>query len=569
MTHAMTSLLVVLALAMLPCSFGVPAHLPPAVGILQKLLSPLLEQDPGEDNVLDRFVTGPSPQTASFDELKVFGPGLHPIPTPYQSLRFNSLSVSPLKRYDDELEPHSAPNRIEHGVLEQLLVDPAATIDVGYPGSKVKSFDLHSFWFGCTTNSAVSGKATALTCTIAVTGTKADGGDKIGPITLDYDPEEVDLADQYAMQEATFTNMTRLSKASVKLVKAKGKGLVQVMREPLMKDVLYLDDVPLPLPQPLPATPTLTPGHAGSGRGRGGVCVCVCVSGHQHEQNHLSQLKKPIQRAAMNTFGAAPWPMELLDQCRPMILLIDPGSRTAVDQPRAACRRGKWRVPCAEHFGVKDRNREASPHSPSLFPPRRPLTSPVMRARGHEFDDLSATGPGLHSVPTPYQSLRFSSLSVSPLKRSGDELAPHTAPNRVEHGALEQLMAEQDAVIDVGYPGSKVKSFDLHSFWFGCTTNSVVSGKATALACSIAVTGTKADGGDRIGPITLDYDPDLVDLADQYAMQEAAFTNMTRLSKASVKLVREKKGEGLVEAMGERLMKDVPYLDDVVHTNYF
>ncbi|KAI9811103.1 MAG: hypothetical protein M1826_003324 [Phylliscum demangeonii] len=220
MTHAMTSLLVVLALAVLPCSFGVPAHPSAPLAIFQELLSPVVEQGPGGDNVLDRIATGPATQTASFDELLDILP-LHQVPTPYQSLRFASWSVSPLKPLGDELEPHSAPNRAEHGMREQL-----------------SSFDLHSFWFGCTTNTAVTITAKAVPCSIEVTGTKADGGATVAPIALGFDPDLAVLDNHYDMAEGTFTNMTRLSKAVVTLLKP--KSVIEEKGVKLMRVVIYV-----------------------------------------------------------------------------------------------------------------------------------------------------------------------------------------------------------------------------------------------------------------------------------------------------------------------------------------
>ena len=115
-----------------------------------------------------------------------------------------------------------------------------------------------------------------------------------------------------------------------------------------------------------------------------------------------------------------------------------------------------------------------------------------------QFDDLAAlplnAGPG-PDVPTPYKDLAFRELNVV-----NTDLVPevlfHTPPHGAIHGSMGHdpidttLHGRAPIVLDSKYPGSKVASFDLKSFWFACkSSTSRLGTAAVAVACSLAVTG--------------------------------------------------------------------------------
>ena len=85
---------------------------------------------------------------------------------PPQPQLFNSWNV------DDPIVgtiPHSSPNLILTAV-DQQVTNGTPSLTVLYSGSKIKSFDFHSFWFGCAANNVQPAASAVIACTITVAG---------------------------------------------------------------------------------------------------------------------------------------------------------------------------------------------------------------------------------------------------------------------------------------------------------------------------------------------------------------------------------------------------------------
>ncbi|KAI9827381.1 MAG: hypothetical protein M1826_006306 [Phylliscum demangeonii] len=129
--------------------------------------------------------------------------------------------------------------------------------------------------------------------------------------------------------------------------------------------------------------------------------------------------------------------------------------------------------------------------------------------------------------------------------------------------ALNGVLAGQIPTIDFAYPGSTLKSFDVKSFYFGCTLSTQVSATVVS-ACTLQVEGTKAGTGAKVGPRLINFAQPSVagsGVATQSGLALASFTDMTGLSSFTLQVV-------LSSVPAAQQQSTVIYLDDFVHTNY-
>lgn len=84
--------------------------------------------------------------------------------------------------------PHSNP---QYGVG---FDSGASSLSIVYPSSKVKSFGLNSFWYGCNTALRQSDAETAVACNINVTGYKAKSTKPAATQSFQFTPAQpIDL----------------------------------------------------------------------------------------------------------------------------------------------------------------------------------------------------------------------------------------------------------------------------------------------------------------------------------------------------------------------------------------
>ncbi|KAI9820481.1 MAG: hypothetical protein M1826_000880 [Phylliscum demangeonii] len=168
------------------------------------------------------------------------------------------------------------------------------------------------------------------------------------------------------------------------------------------------------------------------------------------------------------------------------------------------------------------------------------------------------------AVPTPYQQLRFGTFSIAPIPGAVVPLLPHSSPNYAGTGFRGQTLDGEIPTIDFAYPGSTLKSFDLQSFYFGCTQNSQASAVA-AIGCTVQVTGTKAGSGATVGPELINFAPTGAVAGTgaslQSAMAWASFSHFTALSSLTLQVM-------LSAVPVEAQVATALYIDDLVHTNY-
>ncbi|KAI9803460.1 MAG: hypothetical protein M1826_004961 [Phylliscum demangeonii] len=191
-----------------------------------------------------------------------------------------------------------------------------------------------------------------------------------------------------------------------------------------------------------------------------------------------------------------------------------------------------------------------------------PISAPTITTSTATFDDLDGQGTG-NLVPVPYQSLRFGTFGVRATKPALDGLPPHSAPNYAISDVAVQTQESQLPTIDIKYPGSTVKSFDLHSLYFGCTIVTLASSTAVT-GCTVRVTGTKAATGATVGPELINFAPPSLagtGLAPSSSFAFASFSDLTGLASVTLEVV-------LTALPAGQDQTTALYLDDVVHTNY-
>ena len=81
---------------------------------------------------------------------------------------------------------------------------------------------------------------------------------------------------------------------------------------------------------------------------------------------------------------------------------------------------------------------------------------------------------------------------------------PHSPPNVIVTGTAPEE-ENGTASLTVLYPGSKVNSFDLHYFWFGCALDTVEGTVTTAIGCEINVAGFR--NNKEVASATFDFVP--------------------------------------------------------------
>ena len=107
-------------------------------------------------------------------------------------------------------------------------------------------------------------------------------------------------------------------------------------------------------------------------------------------------------------------------------------------------------------------------------------------------------------------SLAYGEVVISSQALVGGIL-PHSKPNIAVHGAI--VNGGSNVTLNAVYTASKVQSFDLSSFYFGCqTVNALQSNGALAVGCSLQVTGYKLNPQnpsvcDVIGPMLFSFVP--------------------------------------------------------------
>ncbi|KAI9833517.1 MAG: hypothetical protein M1826_007131 [Phylliscum demangeonii] len=181
-----------------------------------------------------------------------------------------------------------------------------------------------------------------------------------------------------------------------------------------------------------------------------------------------------------------------------------------------------------------------------------------------QFDDLTAPLLVSPPVPTPYQQLRFGTFSVAPVQPAVIALLPHSSPNYAASGVRGQTLNGQNPTIDFAYPGSTLKSFDVSSFYFGCTLDTQVTA-VPAIACTVQVTGKKAGTGATVGPKLVNFVPAGsvagTGASLQTGMAKASLSDFTALSSVTLQVV-------LSSIPVAAQQTAVLYIDDFVHTNY-
>ncbi|KAI9828899.1 MAG: class II myosin [Phylliscum demangeonii] len=169
----------------------------------------------------------------------------------YLSLRFNTFNVIQGDPAIDSLLPHSTPNFAGSGVRSQTLSGALPTIDIAYPDSTIKSFDIQSLYYGCAivsqSQAAIIG---AVGCTIQVTGVKADAGETLEPKLLNFAPPSVagtGVSTQVTVLFASFSDLTALSQLTLEIVLSSIPEAQQQTTVYFIDDELRVEEVDGPL----------------------------------------------------------------------------------------------------------------------------------------------------------------------------------------------------------------------------------------------------------------------------------------------------------------------------------
>ncbi|KAF2127399.1 hypothetical protein P153DRAFT_358991 [Dothidotthia symphoricarpi CBS 119687] len=110
------------------------------------------------------------------------------------------------------------------------------------------------------------------------------------------------------------------------------------------------------------------------------------------------------------------------------------------------------------------------------------------------FDDLTGV-PGviLNTIPTPYKGLLYQGTAFTTVVRTGTTVQPGVTPHSgLNYGAIN--VASQlsgTPMLTTNYASSKIESFQLESFYFGCVLQLGQGATAVPTACNINVTGYK------------------------------------------------------------------------------
>ena len=125
-----------------------------------------------------------------------------------------------------------------------------------------------------------------------------------------------------------------------------------------------------------------------------------------------------------------------------------------------------------------------------LYPTDRRLLS-SSKLIGWQFDDLAAppSGAATATPPTPYHGLDYVGITYVSESDAVNGVLPHSPRNEA---LILQLGGTGVGALTTVYANSKISTFDLTGFWFGCTTTGGTQGNAVpAEQCTITVTGYK------------------------------------------------------------------------------
>ena len=120
-------------------------------------------------------------------------------------------------------------------------------------------------------------------------------------------------------------------------------------------------------------------------------------------------------------------------------------------------------------------------------------------------DDLLSKRPTNANLRNTLQF--FNSWAVN--EPSGVGVSTHSPPNNIgSPGTIQAVNGTPSLSIPAG---SKIKSFDLSSFWFGCALNTVVGLAGKASQCTIDVAGFRK--GQEVAVASFTFTPPVTDLS--------------------------------------------------------
>ena len=105
---------------------------------------------------------------------------------------------------------HSQPNAIVTA-FEQQATNGTPSLTILYPGSCIKSFDLHSFYFGCPANTAATAADVAIQCTIFVAGFRNDKEVAVATYTFTPPTPPVDVPMIQAVLPGSFVELQNVT----------------------------------------------------------------------------------------------------------------------------------------------------------------------------------------------------------------------------------------------------------------------------------------------------------------------------------------------------------------------
>ena len=136
--------------------------------------------------------------------------------------------------------------------------------------------------------------------------------------------------------------------------------------------------------------------------------------------------------------------------------------------------------------------------APTNSPPKCPVCTHTYDAN---FDDLPtlplALPANLNPPPMPYKALAYTNVRVASSPLAGG-LKYHSPPNagiaqETSPVPLDDPLGVPTVTLDALYPNTKVQTFKLKSFWFGCKVRTEQGNGGPATGCAVQVTGYKQD----------------------------------------------------------------------------
>ena len=138
------------------------------------------------------------------------------------------------------------------------------------------------------------------------------------------------------------------------------------------------------------------------------------------------------------------------------------------------------------------------PSSPMYTTPILYLPQPIRLTSSTQYEDIKTdlTNP-TGSIPVPYQNLAYSS-SIRVRGNLASALSePHSPLNYASFSFVGTTTA--DSFISTIYSNSNATSFDLKSFYLGCTL-ATAGASLSGTACTVGLYGQLANGGPFVGP---------------------------------------------------------------------